>query len=217
MIAGEMTLLARVSSSRVRGQAGVQLDATGDNPIELPSFVGTEWVGRKAEISAIERTTLPPDTGFSRRSYVSVQDKSHSVFLSIVLSGRDRTSIHRPELCLVGQGWTVGRGVVKTIALRGDRNVVPASILHTSLVEPGSRREVKALVAYWFVSSDAVVATHWQRFAHDAWNRLRHGRADRWAYVLVQADARDGDDAALARIRSVLEGTLSVFQRVEAR
>ena len=69
-------------------------------------------------------------------------------------------------------------------------------------------------MAYWFVSADGVVATHWQRFFRDAWNRVRHGRVDRWAYVLVQADAADGEAAALARIQTVLWETLPVFQRV---
>ena len=72
------------------------------------------------------------------------------------------------------------------------------------------------LVAYWFVGADEVVATHWQRLASDAWNRVVHARADRWAYVLMQTDASDGEAAALARMQSVLEATLPVFQRVPA-
>jgi len=46
-----------------------------------------------------------------------------------------------------------------------------------------------------------------------AWDRLRHGRADRWAYVLAQTDAADGDEAALARLQAVLDGTLPAFQK----
>ena len=69
-----------------------------------------------------------------------------------------------------------------------------------------------ALVAYWFVNGDRVVASHWERFMWDAWNRLRHGRADRWAYVLVQADAGDGEAAALARMQEVLAGVLPGLQ-----
>jgi hypothetical protein len=80
------------------------------------------------------------------------------------------------------------------------------------LTEPATNRKVSALVAYWFVSSDAVVASHWDRFFHDAWNRVRHGRADRWAYVLVQADAAEGEAAALQRIQTVLDGVVQTFQ-----
>jgi hypothetical protein len=50
----------------------------------------------------------------------------------------------------------------------------------------------------------------------DAWNRVAHGRADRWAYVLVQTDAMDGEAAALARLQAVLDGALPAVQRVTA-
>ena len=74
------------------------------------------------------------------------------------------------------------------------------------------------LVAYWFVGGDGVVASHWERVALDAWNRVRHARADRWAYVLLQTDAADGEAAALARMQAVLDGALPVFQpRIAAR
>ena len=214
----EMFFLAHLSSSIGHGAAGVRLSADGANPVELPAFVGTEWIGRRTDVSPVEREILPADTGFSRRTYVSLQDKSHSVFVSIVLSGRDRTSIHRPELCLVGQGWNIADAAVHAFTWR-DRTKAPvqATILHTTLVAPVSNRKIQALVAYWFVSADVVVATHWQRFLHDAWNRVRHGRVDRWAYVLVQADSLDGETAALARMQAVLDETLPVFQVAEQR
>jgi EpsI family protein len=213
-----MIFLAHISSSLNGGAAGIRLNVDGADPMDLPAFVGTEWIGRRTEVSATERAILPPDTGFSRRTYVSVQDRSRAVFLSIVLSGRDRTSIHRPELCLVAQGWTITSVSAHSFTWpNGTKAPVPATILRTTLIEPVSNRVIQALVAYWFVSADAIVATHWQRFLHDAWNRVRHGRADRWAYVLVQADAQDGEAAALGRIQSVLDGTLPVFQGVEPR
>jgi hypothetical protein len=67
------------------------------------------------------------------------------------------------------------------------------------------------IVAYWFVGHDRVVAAYGQRMWYDALARLG-GRADRWAYVLAQTDARDGETAALARIQSVLDATLPAFQ-----
>lgn len=208
----EMVFLAQISSSRERGAAGVRLSANGADPIELPAFLGTEWIGRRTDVSEVERAILPADTGFSRRTYVSVQDRSHAVFLSIVLSGRDRTSIHRPEICLVGQGWTITSTTGHEFAW-SDRagSRLPVTMLRTSLIDPESQRKVQALMAYCFVSADAVVASHWQRFVRDAWNRVRHGRVDRWAYVLVQADAQDGEAAAFERMQTVLDETLPVF------
>jgi hypothetical protein len=217
----EMFFLHRLMQMPPRGKVGVVLAADGVNPVELPAFLGTEWIGRRTEVSAAEREILPPDTGFSRKSYAFVADRKCDVFLSIVLSGRDRTSIHRPELCLVGQGWTIAGHAQQTFRFSangvGGGGNFRATVLRV-------RREISSgtgkivipqLVAYWFVDGDTIVPSGWQRFVHDSWNRVRHARADRWAYVLMQTDARDGETAALARMQTVLDGTLATFQRVQ--
>ncbi|MDB6167539.1 MAG: eight transrane protein EpsH, partial [Verrucomicrobia bacterium] len=103
----EMLFLSHLNALPPRGRVGVRLAADGRNPVDLPVFLGTEWIGRRAEVSPVEREILPADTGYARRDYVAVADARQRVFLSVVLSGRDRTSIHRPELCLVGQGWSI--------------------------------------------------------------------------------------------------------------
>jgi EpsI family protein len=145
--------------------------------------------------------------------YVSMADGSKAVFLSIVLTGRDRTSIHRPELCLVGQGWTI-RGTARHVfRVPAAGREIPATLLRTERVDRAGK--FPALVAYWFVSSDAIVGSHVDRFLHDAWNRLRYGRADRWAYVLMQTDARDGEAAALARLQAVLSQAAPAFLAIE--
>ena len=97
----------RIDALQISPDLGVYVTADGRDPVALPTFLGTDWIGRDVPVSAVERAILPPDTGYSRKNYISVQDRTQQVFVSIVLSGRDRTSIHRPELCLVGQGWTI--------------------------------------------------------------------------------------------------------------
>jgi len=188
---------------------------TAEHPAELPAFLGTDWIGRRAEVTAIEREILPPDTGFSRKLYVPVADPTHAVFLSIVLSGRDRTSIHRPELCLVGQGWTLrDPGSHRFTYPDRPSGSFPATLLRVQreVITARGRETVPALVAYWFIGGDRVVATHWQRILDDGWKRVRYGRADRWAYVLMQTDARGGEVAALERMQAVLNQTLLSFQ-----
>ena len=215
----EMLFLQRLTEMPPRGRVGVVLATDGLNPVELPAFLGTDWIGRRAEVSAVEREMLPPDTGFSRKNYANVADRTRDVFLSIVLSGRDRTSIHRPELCLVGQGWTVDGRAQQTFRFPADgnsRSEFRATVLRVRREVPSPRGKivVPQLVAYWFVAGDTVVPSHWQRFVHDTWNRVARARVDRWAYVLMQTDARDGEAAAIARMQTVLDATLPAFQRV---
>lgn len=217
---GEMVFLHHLAGRPARGGAGVALAADGLNPVELPAFIGTEWIGQRVDVSAVEREILPPDTGYSRRLYVNLSDRSRDVFLSIVLSGRDRTSIHRPELCLVGQGWSI-EGATRHAFRHPDGGLAgafDATVLRVRRERPSAQGPVVVpqLVAYWFVSGDAVTASHWGRFGLDAWNRVARARVDRWAYVLMQTDVVDGESAALARMQTVLDGTLPAFQRVPA-
>ncbi|MEY2881541.1 MAG: hypothetical protein RLZZ15_3921, partial [Verrucomicrobiota bacterium] len=205
--------LSRLASRPLGGGAGVRLAGDGKNPVELPAILGRAWVGLPAAVTAVERQVLPADTGYSRMNYVASSDR-RQVFLSIVLSGRDRTSIHRPELCLAGQGWTITGATRERFAFPGAVGAAfPATVLRVRRdVAAGARGAAPQLVAYWFVGADVVVASHGERLARDAWNRLAHGRADRWAYVLAQTDAADGEAAALDRMRAVLHETLPAFQ-----
>jgi EpsI family protein len=220
----EMVFLHHLTTIPPRGGAGIRLDASGLNPADLPAFIGTEWAGQRAEVTAFEREILPADTGYSRRNYVNLTNPAQQVFFSVVLSGRDRSSIHRPEICLVGQGWTISARTEQQFHLPGGKPF-SATLLRVRRVQAiaaggaraGGPLEVPQVVAYWFVSANRIVATHWQRFAVDAWNRVVHGQADRWAYVLVQTDARDGEAAALARIQTVLDGTLPALLPGSAR
>ena len=88
--------------------------------------------------------------------------------------------------------------------------------MRREVATPRGKIVVSHLVGYWFVGGDMVIATHWQRLVRDAWNRVAHARADRWAYVLIQTDAADGEAAALGRMQAVLDETLPVFQRAVA-
>lgn len=197
---GCLTLDRRLPDPR----AGVRLAANAVDPIELPAFLGTEWIGQRSEVTAVERSVLPPDTGYSRKNYIAVRDRSE-VFVSVVLSGRDRTSIHRPELCLVGQGWHVvseSAGVLRN----AEGQEMPATFLkiEKDFARPnGPAIRVKSLLAYTFIGPDRIVASHAQMVWQSSLARLRRLRGDRWAYVIVQTRAEENDVAATERIEDV--------------
>lgn len=227
IFAGLVMLAAhRLDAIQLNPRVGIRLAADGLNPVPLPAYLGTAWEGQPAEVTPVERELLPPDTGFSRMHYVSLHNLNTRVLLSIVLSGRDRTSIHRPEICLVGQGWTIiGRTAhvftwpssAKASEGKPDQPAarVPATVLrieHEFTNPRGEKVKVPALFAYWFVGADRVVASNTERVLQASIDRLRHLQAHRWAYVVVQTLAVDGEAAALARMQAVLDGTLPAFQ-----
>jgi EpsI family protein len=198
--------VARLDARPAQASAGVRLQADGVSPVKLPESVGTDWFGRSVDVSDVERALLPADTGYSRRNYVSLADLRRQVFVSVVLSGRDRTSIHRPELCLIGQGWSI-TGRARHEFSAGSESV-PVTLLTVEHAVTGAKAaNVRSLLAYWFVGGEAVEPTHFGMMARDASDRLRHLRADRWAYVVVQTVIVGGDEAgALARMQEVLAG-----------
>ncbi|MDQ5980173.1 MAG: hypothetical protein QG602_3148 [Verrucomicrobiota bacterium] len=213
---GVMLATVKLDGIQVSPRTGIRVAADGVNPVTLPDFIGLDWMAQASDITPVEREVLPADTGFSRKNYVSLLDRRVQVFLSIVLSGRDRTSIHRPEICLVGQGWTItGR---KQHAFRrpdDPKARVPATILRIErevTTTRGEKIKVPAMFAYWFVGADKVVGTNTERVVLTSFDRLRHLQAHRWAYVVAQTLAPDGEEAGLARIQSVLDGTLPAFQ-----
>ncbi|HTB81528.1 MAG TPA: EpsI family protein [Opitutaceae bacterium] len=207
--AGVAVFARRINALPPAEAVGLRLAADGVNPAELPAFLGTEWMGRSVDVTPIEREVLPPDTGFSRKLYVRWDDPSRRVFVSLVLSGRDRTSIHRPELCLVGQGWTILGSERRELVADGRTWAVTLLHVETQAALPGGgSRRVPALVAYWFVGGDSTAATTGGRMWQEACDRLFHWRRNRWAYVLLQTGADDGDAAAFARLQTVLARAL---------
>ncbi|WP_175414857.1 exosortase/archaeosortase family protein [Nibricoccus aquaticus] len=214
---GVVWMTVRIDRLPVRSLAGVKVEASGVNPVELPDFVEGRWGGRAEAVTAVEREMLPPDTGYSRKTYARLGRAQEQVFFSIVLSGKDRTSIHRPELCLVGQGWTIRGSERRELRLAGGAvrggaggevagekiEVTLLRIEREAVAADGTRTVVPAFFVYWFAGSDAVVATHRGMLWRGAMDRLRNGRADRWAYVVAQTLSTDGEAAAWARIEEV--------------
>ena len=72
----------------------------------------------------------------------------------------------------------------------------------------GRKIVVPAVFVYWFVGGERVVASHWERLAWSAYDRLMRQRNHRWAYIVAQSLALDGEAAALARVQTVLDGAL---------
>ena len=110
-ILGAGILVTALTSDVTRvSEPGVRLV---DGQPFLPEKVA-DWTGGELQgLSENERKLLPADTEGARRLYT---DKAgDEVFCSIILAGREVTSIHRPELCLPGQGWRIENEYTESI------------------------------------------------------------------------------------------------------
>lgn len=151
---------------------------------ELPIFVD-QYMGNEQEVSLAERTMLPADTIFAKKQYTSL--RGEAINCQIVLSGGEKRSIHRPEVCLPGQGWIIKDARQVPIALDNGntQNVMKLTLTRVVEVAEGDRRNITCDFYYWFIGKDKTTAEHKQRVWLTSWDRVFHNVNHRWAYVIV--------------------------------
>jgi hypothetical protein len=189
-------LTATTSDVSIVSEPGVKLYPDG-TPY-LMDRAG-DWIGgEKTGLTEAEQRLLPQDTEGSRRLF---RDKDgNELFCSIVLAGRDVTSIHRPELCLPGQGWRIQSEYTQSIpvpsAPGGVLSVMRMNAARSVLLSNGRTTEVRSVFAYWFIGKDRMTPYHWQRMYWTAKDRVLYNTNHRWAYILInmpfQADVHQG-------------------------
>lgn len=160
----------------IQPQAGVVM--------ELPPVVG-DYFGKQGEIFQIERDLLPKDTELVRRYYAD--NHGHQLTCSIVLSGAEQRSIHRPEGCLTGQGWSIVGQDNIPIPLHSGHTLVARKLSLERQVagQNGEHFTVRAFYVYWFVGENVTTPYEMERVLLSDWDRVVHNRAHRWAYVSV--------------------------------
>ena len=152
------------------------------------------YTSEPVEVSEAEHHTLPADTQFDKRRY---EDKDGNWFqVSMVIGGRSKSSIHRPELCLPTQGFqmmaprTVAVGEIDWHFVTLARGAVPACGF-----------------AYTFFNQDGYrTSSHLKRIFRDVWDRSIRGRIDRWVMITVYSS--DADEARLAAFLDNLKGVI---------
>ena len=162
--------------------------------LSLPPSIG-EWQGRDTAVSKAERQQLGPETEFARKIYRNAS--GDEIFASIVLAGHDmNTSIHRPELCLPSQGWTITGSGTAAVPLDGAPNhvlrVTRLRNLSTILLGNGKPASIYCLDYYWFVGCRETTPSHAARMLIDIRDRLLKGYNQRWAYITVNAAITSG-------------------------
>ena len=157
----------------------------------LPENIG-EWTGSGAAVTKEELAGLAPDTGFERRFYKNAA--GDQMYVSIVLSGTDMAnSIHRPERCLVAQGWTPEKSQLVRIPLPSGPPLEITKLTDEREAHLPDNKPIalRNLNYYWFIGSHDITASHWTRTLIDLKDRLLYGENQRWAYVTVATNITD--------------------------
>ncbi len=168
---------------------GTEAEVTTDAGVKmrLPAVLGG-YYGVETQVSEAEREILPLDTEFARRNYESVNGIDQ-INAQIVLSGGEKRSIHRPEICLPGQGWDIADGTTVEIPLQDDKSLGAMKLTLTRPVRLSEtdERTLRTVFLYWFVGADKMTPHHLERILLSSWDRVFHNTNHRWAYVVVSA------------------------------
>lgn len=215
-MAGGAGLILRLQAAQKMGPPGVKtVEIRGGSgwevvlPDALPGFVS-----RKLPIQDQERDFLPKDTSFGRRVYRA--EDGFEVMTTVVLMGRDRSSIHRPEFCLTGQGFVIRSQQETSIAMARPHpyDLPVMKLTATKEVEAaGEKTVLSGLYVYWFVSKDRLTARHAQRMWWMAGRLLSSGELERWAYISCFALCRPGEEEqTYSRMKALIAGAVPEFQ-----
>lgn len=189
--------------------------AVGTQSVALP----TEILGSKSEalpITQAELEMLPRDTTFGRRVYVWTNRPA--VQLNVVLMGADRTSIHKPEYCLAGQGWEFRESEMEAIEVPMTKPVpyqLPLmKIEATRRFRAGEQEEVsRGFYLFWFVNDREISVGHTGRMWDSALHLLRTGELQRWAYIAVFASCAPGQESeTLEWLKAAIAEAVPQFQ-----
>jgi EpsI family protein len=148
------------------------------------------------DVSLAERTMLPGDVEIVKRHY---DGGSRAFDVSIVRSGISRSGIHRPEVCLVAQGFRIVDERIVT-AESGGRSFAFSRL--RAMNDAG----LSLYYAYWFRSGDFETAKHSSRLFRTAWDGVTRNLRRRWSYVAVtmRMDPAIGEERNLAALDAFL-------------
>ncbi len=210
--------LGWLKSGQRLGKPGVStrpLPGTTRLEVLLPEKV-LDYDSEAVETTKLVLDTLPQDTSFGQRHYRA--GDGFETLLNVVLMGTDRTSLHKPQFCLIGAGWRIDRTEIDRVRIyRPQTYDLPVVKLTTSreAVVNGQTVPMRGLYVYWFVCDEAMSGedSGLQRAWLMARELLRTGKLQRWAYVTCFSVCPPGqEEATYTRMKRFLAGAVPEFQ-----
>lgn len=217
-IASAAGVLARYKSVQRIGLPGVKTRAIpGSQNLEvvLPERV-LDYHAKIMQQSEVVTNTLPKDTSYGLCRYIS--PNTNYTDLSVVLMGADRASLHKPQFCLTGNGWTINKTEIDTIPIAQpapyDLSVIKITASGT-FKQDGRDLNVSGLYVYWYVADNALSADPegWDRMWSIGRNLITMGVLQRWAYISYFTPCNPGqEEEAYDRVKKLIAATVPEFQ-----
>ena len=224
VMAAAAVLLTRLQAMQRLGVPGVKIveqtvkredgEVAGTNAVALPEAV-LNMESHELPVAKVVYDLLPKDTVFGQRVYRAPDGFWTQV--SAVLMGSDRTSIHKPEYCLPGQGFRVQKVEFDTVEIREPHSyqlpVAKLTVLRETQAADGRKVSESALYVYWFVADEQLTSKHAQRMLWMAKDLISRGILQRWAYISCFTACPPGhEDQTYSRMREWIAAAVPKFQ-----
>jgi len=219
IMGGGAAALVQMKSGQRLGPPGVltrPLPGSRNLEVLLPERV-LDYTSESIPTGKLVTDVLPPDTSFGSRFYTN----AGGLYISgnVVLMGTDRTSLHKPQYCLQGDGWQIKS--IERITIPVQRpfayDLPAAKILVTRQrqLPNGQTDTVNGVYVYWYVADRSFSGDPdgWDRMWSMAEKLLKTGELQRWAYVAFLATCVPGDEeTTYARMREFIATAVPEFQ-----
>ncbi|MSU04878.1 MAG: exosortase-associated EpsI family protein [Pedosphaera sp.] len=200
----------RVVQEAIRNEAG---RVVANQSVYLPSNVEGYTFG-KQPVTDMELNWLPKDTTYGRAHYTAKD--GFETRASVVLMGADRTSIHKPQYCLVGQGWQIEKTEVVTVRIPKPHPYDMKVMKLTTSIQRrvnGQPQTIHGLYTYWFVADQQMTPDHLERMMLMARDMLTSNTLQRWAYITYFSVCYPGSEGStFERMKEVMALTVPEFQ-----
>jgi hypothetical protein len=221
LMAGAATLLRQLQAHQKLGQPAVKTSPIPGSQrlqVELPEHV-LDYTSQAVGVDEQTLRWLPQDTSFGGRRYAAPDGFWTDV--NVVLMGSDRTSLHKTEYCLEGQGWRIDRSVSSEQKIHLERPYaydlsVMKFIASKELAVSGGKIPAQGVYVFWFVAdNDEYTARHWQRMWWMARDLFRSGTLQRWAFISYFSICHPGqEEATFERMKKFIAASAPDFQLV---
>jgi len=146
-----------------------------------------------------EKIALPASTDIYKKRYRKGED---FLTASVVLSGDDRSSFHRPKVCISAQGHRIVAQRVIPVVLEG-REPLNVRVYDLEVELDGTTH--RSFFAFWYVGKKRETASHYERMFWMGYDRMVHNIAYRWAYVSITGTRAEENDDHVERLTEFLQ------------
>jgi hypothetical protein len=220
LISASAGVLAHEKNNQKLGLPGVKtrpLEGSRNLEVLLPTDLAG-YTSKPLPQAEVVTNQLPQDTSYGQRLYTA--DDGFQTLANVVLMGSSRASIHKPQICLPAQGWTIDDASSHQDTVHLDRPVpydLPVMRLNASRESELNGQKVveQGVYVYWFVDDDRYTASRARQMLWMARDVLFKSELDRWAYVAFFSVGSPGQqDAMFDRMKKLITASVPEFQLV---